>query len=114
MRCVSRLPRRRVVWGAPAFTDLALDAVAALEGGVEAGDRVWGVQAPKMRIRSVKRERILSRALWFAKRFAGPKHHHSADPARSFSCSGSRQEKEFFVDLPSRHPIEKLTEELEG
>ena len=45
--------------GDPALTDLTLDAVAALEGGVEAGDGVWSVQAPKMRLRASIRERIL-------------------------------------------------------
>ena len=33
----------------PTLTDLTLDAVAALEGGVQAGDGIWSVQAPKMR-----------------------------------------------------------------
>ena len=37
--------------GHPALTDLTLDAVAALEGSVQAGDGVWSVQAPKMRRR---------------------------------------------------------------
>ena len=34
--------------GHPAFTDLAFDAVAALEGCVQAGDGIWSVQAPCM------------------------------------------------------------------
>ena len=35
--------------GHPPFTQLTLDGVPALEGGVEAGDGIWSVQAPKMR-----------------------------------------------------------------
>ena len=39
--------------------DITLDAVAALEGRVQAGDGIWSVQAPKMRLRAAKREQIL-------------------------------------------------------
>ena len=42
--------------GHPALTDLALEGVAALEGCVQAGDGIWGVQAPKMRLRASNRE----------------------------------------------------------
>ncbi len=40
----------------PALTQLALDGVPALEGGVQAGYGVWSVQAPKMRHGTVNRE----------------------------------------------------------
>ena len=43
----------------PTLTDLSLDAVAALEGSVQAGDGIWSVQAPKMRDRPLNREQIL-------------------------------------------------------
>ena len=43
----------------PALTKLALDSVAALEGGVQAGDGVRAVHAPKMRVRASNREQIL-------------------------------------------------------
>ena len=43
----------------PALTDLALDAVAAFEGCVQAGDGIWSVQAPKMRAGPLYREEIL-------------------------------------------------------
>ena len=39
-----------------ALTDLTLDAVAAREGCVQAGDGIWGVQAPNMRLRGPNRE----------------------------------------------------------
>ena len=41
------------------LTDLTLDAVAALERNIEAGDGVRGVQAPKMRLRPADCEQIL-------------------------------------------------------
>ena len=40
----------------PALTDLTLDAVAALEGCVQAGGGVRAVHAPKMRVRASDRE----------------------------------------------------------
>ena len=40
----------------PALTDLTLDAVAAFEGCVQAGDGIRSVQAPKMRLRIANRE----------------------------------------------------------
>ena len=42
----------------PALTDLPLDAVAAFDGRVQAGDRVWVAHAPKMRPRASDREQM--------------------------------------------------------
>ena len=39
-------------------TDLTLDAVATLEGGVQAGDGIWAVQAPNLRCRTAYCERF--------------------------------------------------------
>ena len=38
------------------FAQLALDGVPTLEGGVQAGDGVRAVHAPKMRVRASNRE----------------------------------------------------------
>ena len=40
----------------PVLTDLALDAVAALEGKIEAGGSVRAVHAHKMQVRASNRE----------------------------------------------------------
>ena len=40
------------------YGGLGLDAVAALEGCVQAGDRLWGVQEPKMRCRTAYSEQV--------------------------------------------------------
>ena len=45
--------------GHPTLTDLTLDAVAPLEGCVQAGDGIRAVHAPMMRLRTENRERIL-------------------------------------------------------
>ena len=55
-------PRLKIVGqvdrGHPALTDLTLDAVAAFEGCVQAGDGVRAVHALKMRFSPADREQV--------------------------------------------------------
>ena len=78
--------------GHPALTDLTLDAVAALEGGVEAGDGVWVAHLPKMPVRAVNREKV---SLHGGERtsITGALHYSPSPSSRSISrriCPTSR------------------------